>query len=1033
MFNFGFGKAGSPNLIDQSKDKPEDKQQAERGQEDQEKLGVESNASKLISMFPNSQNQGTGLFGAKDSQESKPGGFLFGGGSSMGSGLFGASQGSSIFGNVKAGGSQGAPLFNSFEGQSQQSAGFGASKTAFFGAQQDSKPVFTPNPSQDNNEHLVESVLLENTQNIKEPRLIASEISEPNPFGGALSKRDSDASAPPNNFSFMKPKGEAASNPFMAQAPSNPTNLANSAEPKIFGGSSMFDIKNDMFAKIKDSDESLDKPVLTESIYDAGKVTESGFFNSQVVEDSKPKSNLIESNKLQDSKNQGTFGNPSGIAPPTKRSASPMASLFGSAFPIQTDKKAEEKLKFTISENSNTMNQSLPDFQVSAIEKKQPNLEQTFGPDQLQSAFLSQIEGNGESQLKGNKIGFNDFMKVPEQASQEESSKNFPINVYQEESELLDQSKSVQTSQDIENQTLYLKKKEEIQSNEFILPLHFPQMLLFFRWNQVTERILDEHFEAPPEDLEQPPVKCISCLFDKSSELYHLDPLWTKPRFANFMRCLFESSVSLLINLYKPKMQPLILTTSIFDSVKPEDIPAMLFKVMIKWSNKVFLSDGPRLTLEDGRGLKQINGDRAKNVVGEEERSKEIYLQNEKLTDSQDILTNFYAEKLKVVSVDLVSIPAKSFSLSLKLGVHQLVVSLKIKTDRVTLREVDAGVLKKGASMVKMLEEYSRIVDYEVNVLKEFLNSNHKTNEATKFLNSSQATLLFDMNLASFDLCLFRDQTRIYSGGLEVLPEEQNLSELDFVKFSRLQASRKPADDRPFIVLTSRIEEEGECFPMYQNNIIVPVGVEGVGKELCFKDVIYYVLTECFCLSSSEHSFYNELLEKLPTLKIALNGRTVSSENFESLLDDVLPGGVRNRAIYFLDIKLSFQIPNKKVKPKERGIVLELLPSITEENLPASADDTTVLMNIKCSHSSQDLNPCTLPVKIGKFVRLSAFERLTSKVIARVRINEEWREIDYSSSGVRWLNDKEKFTDQNGFWVCALYQKEDSSNSPTSD
>ena len=770
-------------------------------------------------------------------------------------------------------------------------------------------------------------------------------------------------------------------------------------EKKCLKTSSEFDFANG-FKNINSSSRiSPDTPMLPSDIndYDHPKLkhvmseyTEpggQGTFKESAIkpDDSTPRTiNLGSQSQVFDTQQSAHFGSISAISciKPSKASS----GLFGSAFPSVVETKKDEKLV------------------VSLVPKSIQEQSLTLSAVETQSVNSSQIE-----QVKDKS-----FSQQPTYANVivEDKAEDSPERDNQDK---LDEPEAFK---------YIIPRTEPKLDSCFVIPRHIPQLLLFTRWSEISERLINEAFELDYEDLTNRPVRGLSCLYAGRSE--GSTEKYGGPSYGAIMRMMFESCCSLQISLNARKSWPISVIGPTLQNVLPEHAPMFVSKVMEQWASELFLSEDPKLLWEDGSGKKIINSFKPCSLSQlEEDRSKEIFSSSNQEKDSR------FLDGLQSFSAIIKPARLRKYTVAARIGNQKLVTSLRIVRSSVTVDDLLCALKNRNVELLRTCEQYcNRLHDQldELSVAFKKQESLHRLSLAYEFLTSKLSRDLFDLNCKAFDFGIARDQFLLYRDECgKLLTDKCNICDIDPGQGSSLKIFRTHQNMKVMVFFVKVIYTKTGR-QTFEQSVLAPADR---AAEFQLEHVIRFALTESFL--QAEGSTPEDFEKFLSTSKdrLILQGNTISNEDLKRTLSDIASTRNDQDSVIYIDIVRS-DLCVASPSIDERGLQLEFGPQLELTNLETQPKNETVLINIDAKMKDGSQMIFSLPAKLGSYVRVSAFEPVRARVIARVYSGDSWREVDYSPCGVYWTNEAD-IGSEKGYWTSTIYQLVSSKNSNNED
>jgi hypothetical protein len=860
-------------------------------------------------------------------------------------------------------------------------------------------------------------------------------------------KKDTDISKPAEDkplfaFGNLPKKDECESNAFDV-APKKQFLLSDSRPPQSdVGSSSMFLNVGKMKAQLFESQSDLGDDKKSESLTFGQEMVESKIFpgkESPVIAGaqegiSSPSQSIyfarIESSKL--AANEKVLTN-SIIFPPQKSSFNQTQSenqkpSFGTSKPPEFS----PTLSFGLS-SIPPLSQA-PSAKTSGLfglafpkveEKKEERLENTF-LNQWPSAPLSDSNFLARPEVK--RVESYSIDTTPK--NQTKPTVSEPLYSIKESSEpakeIMNTSETRPAEQGHSNEETTVlapehKSRDEIGASVFRLPHHFPQMLLTCRWMDVSIDLLAQAFGICQSDSIRKNEETLAKLFKQTRP-----PVGERaaksakksPNYASLMQLLFESSAALFLSLQADRSKPVSIVGPIVAGIKPERAIDTVNKVMQAWAIRQCLkSSGLSLLWVDGNPTKVLDAQddvATERDAAENEAAKDIW-ESEALDKEGS-----YVQDIVHVEAVLQREPMRQYSVAWRWGVHEVQASLKATRSEVAAGDILALLERKMVNVQKLQEAHIDKIDAK---FKEVL-------QLASVLEGQTIKELYRVNIAVRPLRVADYHASFYGESLTVYPADLDVTTLSPDNHSCLElVTFSPGSVCSFIKVG--ISMPGVSGPVFSQILSVPLpeSADHLSKAATLEDIVQ--LSAALFLSEADAS--PDLISTIlkGDIKARINGAPVESSDYRKCLKDLLEDRFNPDAINFVELAIGQQVQIKN--PISKAVKLEALPELLPKHLKNEGDSEAVFVTLIKEFAKDKDFECLLPPKIGSMIRLSAYESAYARVLARLKKNDEWTEVDYSPAKVSWRSPEASSKPEVAKWTCAVYQKVSNKNTNDSD
>jgi hypothetical protein len=588
--------------------------------------------------------------------------------------------------------------------------------------------------------------------------------------------------------------------------------------------------------------------------------------------------------------------------------------------------------------------------------------------------------------------------------------------------------------------------RDTIPHSQFVLPNHFPQMLLTCDYYRTTE-ILKEVFGLDIGDSVKRNKEALECIYQKQNQKRDQKKP-TQLNHATLLRGLFESSTSLFMNLLNKSHRPISIVGPTVKGIPPSEAIDVVNTVMHVWSKNVFNEgEGPKLLWEDGSGVALFDlmadvstqKDEKENlkakeiwklIEGHENKPSDKIAEEKSMDESKkesEVLKfkdmELYQSHLAKIEVELKKEIPKNFSVAFRYGTYELLISLKTTSKNTTVETIERLLQEKKVDL-------HRIVDKLNTDLSEKLQTYFEDPSISGYLQAfPRCQALMKENSYMHDFRLAKDSPSFYGDLLTLMPRDIDISTLRPEKGRCLQLFNTCHGFSSRFVKTV-ITAGGR--PVFTRVVSVPrEQSEEPSDSITLADIIVFTKLVCLAEQDSVASLVLSILNQEDNVR--LDGKKVAGHDVQTPFSNLLDDSKESEVVHFLEFSLGEASPPIPISVK--GVKIEVGPAVTLNDLKKANDETTVFISFKREDKRENEFEIGLPYMLGDYIRMSAFEPAYSRAVARVMKDKSWiwRELEYSPASVTWLSKEQTEKVLYGKWSCAMYQKQSHLNTHDDD
>ena len=842
-------------------------------------------------------------------------------------------------------------------------------------------------------------------------------------------------------FGTLPKKDERESNEFDV-APKKQF-LSDSRPPQSdVGGSSMFLNVGKVKAQLFESQSDLGDDKKSESLTFGQEMVESKIFpgkESPVIVGAKegissPSQSIhfgrIESSKLPVNENVLT----SSIFLPPQKSSSNQTQSENQKPSFRTSKSPEFSATLSFGLSSIPPQSQAPSAKTSGLfglafpkveEKKEERLENTF-LNQWPSAHLSDSNFLARPEVK--RVESYSIDTTPR--NQTKPTVSEPLYSIKESSEpakeLINTSETRPAEQGPSNEETAVlapehKSRDDIEPSVFRLPHHFPQMLLTCRWMDVSIDLLSQAFGMCQSDSIRKNEETLAALFKQTRPpVGERAAKGTKrsPNYASLMQLLFESSAALFLSLQADRSKPVSIVGPIVAGVKPEKAIDTVNKVMQAWAmRQCEKGTGLSLLWVDGNHNKVLDAqdDVATERDAEENEAAKGIWESEALDKEGS-----YVQDIVHVEAVLQREPMRQYSIAWRWGVHEVQASLKATRSEVAAGDILALLERKTINVQKLQEAHIDNIDAKFKEVPQL----------ASVLEGQTIKELYRVNVGVRPLRVADYHASFYGESLTVYPADFDVTTLPPDNHSCLElVTFSPGSVCSFIKVS--ISMPGVSGPVFSQILSVPLpeSADHLSKEATLEDIVQLSAALFLAEADATPELISTILKG--DIKARINGAPVESSDYRKCLKDLLENKFKPDAINFVELVIGQQVQIKN--PISKAVKLEALPELLPKHLKNEGGSGTVFVTLITEFAKDKDFECLLPAKIGSMIRLSAYESAYARVLARLKRNGEWTEVDYSPAKVSWRSPEASSKPEVAKWTCAVYQKVSNKNTNDAD